>query len=182
MSSGSDKPFEPRVDRTGEISAYVAVGTEDWVADQLAEQFPGNGGFTLTRGADPKFSIPSKSPYVEVFEKVMHEIKTEKRRPLLRLYHRTTSSSAESILAGGFRDRVGAYGTDVELCGVFLSDRPLDANEGATGDVLLIVEISLTRAEQEDCELVEEGKSYREFIVPADSLNNRASARVTDDE
>jgi hypothetical protein len=53
--------------------------------------------------------------------------------------------------------------------GVWLADAPLCENEGAGGDTVLAVEIPedvLT-----EWEWVEEGKPYREFLVPASVLN-----------
>ena len=67
--------------------------------------------------------------------------------------------------------------TDRLWSGVWLSDRPLDANEGAHGDVLLAVEIPV-----DDVlfyEWVEEGKPYREFLVPAELVNRYLPFRVT---
>lgn len=47
----------------------------------------------------------------------------------MRLYHRTFQ--ADSVLAGGFRDARGSYLTAHIYEGVWLSDVPLDENEGA---------------------------------------------------
>jgi hypothetical protein len=69
----------------------------------------------------------------------------------MRLYHRTTRAAADAILARGFVDHEGHYGlTDdagqpVVLRGVWLSDVPLDANEGTRGDTLLLVKLSVPR-------------------------------------
>jgi hypothetical protein len=90
------------------------------------------------------------------------------------LYHRTYN--ADTILAEGFKDGTGYYVTDRLRSGVWLSDRPLDVNEGAHGDVLLAVEIPV-----DDVlfyEWVEEGKPYREFLVPADLVDRHRPFRV----
>lgn len=47
----------------------------------------------------------------------------------LTLYHRTCD--ADAILATGFRDGEGSYGTGTPRWGVWISDVPLDVNEGA---------------------------------------------------
>ncbi len=67
--------------------------------------------------------------------------------------------------------------------GVFISDRPLDLNEGAGGDVLLEVTMR-TSARDKDIErylssreLVEEHKGYREWIVSAKILNANGDVR-----
>lgn len=98
------------------------------------------------------------------------------RGPIV-LYHRTTAARWRRIRAVGFRDGKGNYGMDVEVSGVWLSDRPLDMDEGAFGDVLLAIELDLPRASLRRFEAREPGKPYREFIVPADLLNSRARAR-----
>jgi len=59
----------------------------------------------------------------------------------LLVYHRTTRAAAKAIQRTGFVDASGAYGTDREHTGVWLSSVPLDENEGACGDALLTIEI-----------------------------------------
>ena len=56
-------------------------------------------------------------------------------------YHRTTSEAAADILAEGFRDGSDTYMTDHEISGVWLSDTPLDINEGACGESLLRITV-----------------------------------------
>jgi len=91
----------------------------------------------------------------------------------MRLYHRTSRGVADAIVQGGFRDGSGYYGTDLLWTGVWLSDRPLDGNEGAFGDTLLAVEMD--EAAVAEFEWVEDEKPYREFLVPASLVNERAS-------
>ncbi len=86
----------------------------------------------------------------------------------MRLYHRTASGSL--ILEKGFRDTSGTYLTGEEHEGVFLSDTPLDWNEGAKGEDLLSVEIPEKMIS--DYEWVQEGKPYREWLVPAAVVNS----------
>lgn len=88
----------------------------------------------------------------------------------MKVFHRTNHSAA--ILAEGFRDGTGFYmciDLDEPLAGVFVSDRPLDENEGAIGDVLLSLDVPVELFES--YELVEDGKPYRESIIPAAMLN-----------
>jgi hypothetical protein len=49
-------------------------------------------------------------------------------------------------------------------------------NEGAHGDVLLAVDILIQHVRE--FEWIEEGKGYREFLVPAAVLNTHARVRV----
>ncbi len=82
------------------------------------------------------------------------------------LYHRT--KAAVRILADGFCEGAGTYGTKITHRGVWLSDRPLDANEGAYGDVVLFVEIPDEVVAP--CEWVQD-IGYREFLIPAHIVN-----------
>lgn len=57
----------------------------------------------------------------------------------MRLYHRTDAK--EKILAEGFTDAEGGYLTARLHGRVWLSDRILDANEGAVGEDVIDLEI-----------------------------------------
>ena len=85
----------------------------------------------------------------------------------MRVYHRTPNGSR--IQAEGFKDNTGHYMLEVTLTGVFVSDRPLEINEGAKGRDLLCLEIpNVVFCE---FELVEDEKPYREACIPASVLN-----------
>ena len=57
-----------------------------------------------------------------------------------------------------------------ELRGIFVSAPwPLDANEGADGNV--VIELDVPESLFVDHEHVEEGKTYREAMIPARELN-----------
>jgi hypothetical protein len=99
--------------------------------------------------------------------------------PLMRVYHRTDHAALAAILRDGFRDGSMMFGPPVgEQEGVFVSAYwPLDASEGAYGDAVL--ELDVPEELFAEYEHVEEGKTYREAMVPADELNQRLStARV----
>ena len=96
----------------------------------------------------------------------------------MRFYHRTSTEAAQAILREGFRDTTGTYMTDEEFTGVWVSERPLDCNEGAWGDVVLQIELEATAEELADFEWVEEGKPHREWLVPASLLNGRGKITV----
>lgn len=87
----------------------------------------------------------------------------------MRVFHRTRTRNASAILKSGFKDAGGTYLTDRPWRGVWVSDRPLDCNEGAGGDVLLSLEIPVEVFEE--YEWVEEFKPYRESLIPAATLN-----------
>jgi hypothetical protein len=62
----------------------------------------------------------------------------------------------------------------VEHRGVWLLDRPLAANEGAWGDTAIAVDLPLSEA---DLEWKEEGKVYREWLIPAAIINKYCSPK-----
>jgi hypothetical protein len=95
----------------------------------------------------------------------------------MNFYHRTYH--ADAILRGGFRDEEGSYGMeDFTIRGVFLSDKPLDGNEGAGGDKLLEVRLPDECCDFSYYELVEEGKPYREWCIPAEIINRYGTVRL----
>jgi hypothetical protein len=99
----------------------------------------------------------------------------------LRVFHRT--SHADAIMRDGFRDGEGSYGTSQTRHGVWVSDVPLDVNEGAVGDDVLAVEIP--EALFVEHEWVQESSfGYREALIPAESLNAYRGSirRLTDDD
>jgi hypothetical protein len=96
-----------------------------------------------------------------------------------RYFHRTTAAATEAILAHGFRDGRGRCLTDTFHEGVWLSDVPLDSNEGVDGVMLLAVEVPANTVEP--YEWIEEGKPYREFLVPATLLNAQGKMTIADE-
>jgi hypothetical protein len=98
-------------------------------------------------------------------------------KPMI-LYHVADKLVAQAILRDGFLDGTGGYLTERLWSGVWLSDRPLDANDGAFGDTVLAVEFSCHDKALAEYEWYEPGKSYREWLVPAAFI--RKNARVFD--
>lgn len=92
----------------------------------------------------------------------------------MRLYHRTPQP--EAILRDGFRDRRGS----LDLTGVWLSDVPLDINEGAKGSTVLSIEIPDEALV--DLEVGEKGKPYREWCVPAEVVNRFGPPTIHEDD
>jgi len=62
----------------------------------------------------------------------------------------------------GFRDGKGYHGTEYLHSGVWLSDRPLEADDAALGNALLTGDQEIS-----PFEWIEEGKAYREWLIPA---------------
>jgi hypothetical protein len=109
------------------------------------------------------------------------------------VYQRTPI--ADQILANGFTDARNRYGFGIELMGVWMSDTPLTSSQGATGAIVLAVDIpDAVLAKYEACEgevLTEGGdrnndadwiptdkKPYREFLVPAAVVNQYGPPRI----
>lgn len=72
------------------------------------------------------------------------------------------------------------------FAGVWLSADPLEAGQGGvcSGDdtVLLEVDIDLSESDLSRYEWVEEGKKYREFLIPDSIVNSRSRTRISDNE
>lgn len=97
----------------------------------------------------------------------------------MRESHRT--SAADAILAQGFRDGEGTYLTAYVWRGVWASDMPLDENEGAAGNAVLVIEIpDEVFASHEWVKDVSFG--YREALIPAPILNACPRRRWTEAE
>jgi hypothetical protein len=100
----------------------------------------------------------------------------------VRLYHRTRRENADKIIASGFIDGRGNYlVAGCDFTGVWVSNVPLDSNEGAEGDTLLEVLLAVPLARINDYEWIEEGKGYREWLVPAALLNSICKVRIIDE-
>ncbi len=96
------------------------------------------------------------------------------------VYHRT--DHADAIERDGFRDGEGRYMTTNVYQGVWVAAPwPLDENEGAgTGTVL---ELDIPERLFTKYEWVEQGKTYREALIPAAELTlHLASLRRLSDE
>jgi hypothetical protein len=100
------------------------------------------------------------------------------------LYHRTNEAAAAAILRQGFIDHEGRYmvATSEPFRGVWLSNIPLDANEGAKGDVLLEVLLNVTEKSIAKYEWVQESWTYREWLMPAAIINRHAIRRISEEE
>ena len=115
----------------------------------------------------------------------------------MRLFHQTSSEAATLILRDGFKDIADPTGTNLgfyeqipEIKVVWFSDAPLDGDEGRQllleipGEIAQKVDRTVrmglwgrsslvTRSNVPDGppEVPEEGKSYQEFIIPAEIAN-----------
>lgn len=83
----------------------------------------------------------------------------------------SSAANASGILAQGFRDGDGSYGTEIALTGVWVSEIVLDENEGACGDAVLQIEAHVSKRDLSSYEVKEGGKPYREWCFPARLIN-----------
>lgn len=95
------------------------------------------------------------------------------------LYHRT--DAAEAIGSQGFRNGSGGYMTASDYEGVWVSDRPLDINEGANGKYVITIGLP-SDFDLRPYEWLEDGKGYREFLIPAEVLNGFLILAVDEDD
>jgi hypothetical protein len=98
---------------------------------------------------------------------------TTYRQVVMRCYHRT--DAADAILAEGWRDMEGTYLTKHVYRGVWVSNTPLDVNEGAVGEAVLLIDVPDELFAE--YEWVEEGKGCRESLIPAALLNELPKPR-----
>jgi hypothetical protein len=93
-----------------------------------------------------------------------------------RLYHVTSKETAAKILAEGFRDGESAQPL---FTGVSLSNTPLDGNEGAYGDTLLIVQFRVDLRRLSRFVVIEEGKNCPEWVMPATYIARHATTTIS---
>jgi hypothetical protein len=94
----------------------------------------------------------------------------------VRLHHTTTKLNANRIMRDGFRNASGDYGLATTiLTGVWFASEPLGVNEGCADEPSLgapVIVIELDEGQIHEYELIEEGKPYREWCVPAELANS----------
>jgi len=78
----------------------------------------------------------------------------KRRRGCPVLFHVTRKEAADAILTGGFRDGNNDGGIDLDLVGVWLSNRHLDRQSGAFGDTVLILTFSVPFASSSNLRFV----------------------------
>jgi len=100
----------------------------------------------------------------------------------MRLFHIANIANAEAILKDGFRDVMGYHHAGQEWTGIWVSSEPLDWSQRQyLDDGITLFAIEIPEEDISDLEWVEEGKAYREWLVPAALLNSYGPPVVTDD-
>jgi hypothetical protein len=98
----------------------------------------------------------------------------------LRYYH--TTDAADSILSEEFRDNSGSHGlSSTTLTGVFISDPPLDGDEHVNGNKVLQVDLPADLGIA-DYQLIEEGKPYHQWCLPASLLSGCSCRLLTKEQ
>jgi hypothetical protein len=94
------------------------------------------------------------------------------------VYHVTSAANASAIEREGFKDSRGLFLSEAEHAGVWVAGRALDVNE--LGGIVpeATFEVELEESEIAEFEWIEEGKPYREWLVPAAVLNSARRRRV----
>ena len=94
----------------------------------------------------------------------------------MKLFHQTLSKNAKAILAEGFKDATGSFGTRDLHTGVWLTSEPIDANPI---DVALIeVTLDLDEDALAPYEHPEIAGRYRGWLVPAALVNSHMKGRI----
>ena len=99
------------------------------------------------------------------------------REITMRLFHATSTESAAAIVSEGFKDGEGHFGTNMKHRGVWLSDSPVDVNEGAKADEVVLA-VNISKGLVKGFEWIEEGKGFREFLIPAALLNEQGRISI----
>ncbi len=100
------------------------------------------------------------------------------------LYHRTLVSLAREIVKDGFADEKWGFGDDQETgqaitaLGVWLTDRPVDPEDGPDGAAVLEVELDLPERDLERFEVMGVLDEARLFVVPSAVVNPRCRVRI----
>jgi hypothetical protein len=95
-------------------------------------------------------------------------------------YHQTSAAGAKAILVSAFRNGVRSHGlVNFELRGVWISQEPVGMVQ-LNGREPRLLEIKLPdNLDISEYELIEEGKPYREWCVPAELINQHGSVRLS---
>ena len=102
----------------------------------------------------------------------------------LNLYHRTSIGDARAIVQNGFENQAWRFEHDdadtetKKALGVWLSDRPLEGEDGPPGDAMLEVVMDASEESLQLFLLEDVVWDARLWIIPADVVNARSSVRI----
>ena len=91
-------------------------------------------------------------------------------------YHRTNADNARGIIDSGFKNSSGYFMNNRIWTGVWLSSIPVESE--ASADALLMVKLEIDGRELSRWEWSGEGRSYREWLLPANIINRCATVEM----
>ncbi len=100
------------------------------------------------------------------------------------LFHRTTVARAREIMREGFADDRWSFGRDditgraIKMVGVWLTDRPISAEDGPAGDAVLEVGLTATPDILSSFEVSGVVEEARLWVIPAGVVNEYGSFRI----
>jgi hypothetical protein len=103
-----------------------------------------------------------------------------KQNKKLICYHRTSAENAHSIMKNGFMNSAEYFLTNRTWTGVWLSSRPPQTTDRFQGESLLVVHLDMTEQELARWEFTGEGRSHREWLIPAKIVNRRATVELVE--
>ncbi|HEY6119736.1 MAG TPA: hypothetical protein VIV66_07245 [Pyrinomonadaceae bacterium] len=103
-----------------------------------------------------------------------------KKKGRFIFYHRTSAENARAIVDSGFTNSSGYFLSNRIWTGVWLSSIPVDSKSAAQEEALLLVKLELGERELSRWEWFGEGRSYREWLVPAGIINRCAKVEMVD--
>lgn len=95
-------------------------------------------------------------------------------------YHRTNAHNARAIIESGFRNSTGHFLNNRIWTGAWLSSIPVDSEQGAADDALLLVKLDIDDRELARWEWAAEGRTYREWLIPANIINRCATFELVE--
>jgi hypothetical protein len=109
------------------------------------------------------------------------DLKPADKKPV-KAYHLTRAKHAASIREHRFRDSTHTFMTTKEHTGVWVSDRPVWELANFEFEEAAILHAEIDESLLAPYEWIEDGKTYREWLVPAAVLNAHIWRQLTDEE
>lgn len=95
-------------------------------------------------------------------------------------YHRADAENARTILDKGFANTSGHFLNNRIWTGVWLTSMPVDSSNAGGDEALLMVKLETAEQALSRWEWTAEGKSYREWLMPAALVNKCAKVELVE--
>jgi putative transposase len=173
--------------------------TAQWTAQQLREATPfGVGPELIIRDNDSKFGADferaAKGAGVRVLrtavqaplmnsvcERFLGSVRRECLDHAIVLGERHLSQMLNEYCFRYLNRWWNEEGEPIDIAGVFVSNVPLDASEGAKGTDLIRILLTVSESEIDRFEIKNDETTYREWCVPAELLNTKATLALWDE-